>query len=275
MARMPGALDDTQRRLVEANVGLVEHIATRLMRRFANADREELVRVGMLGLVEAASRFEAERGFAFSSFAGVRIEGAMLDELRRNDRLSRSVRAFQRELLHAEQAFAARHGRMPDRSELATALGVAVSALDAHTSQVAAAAIESLDGRGTDDTRAVRLSEALPDARADVESILDQRELLDAVRRCLGRLDERLRFVVVAYLIEGRPLLDIAETLGVSRSRVSQLKDEGVRAIRVALADELGDAAPPIILDAVIDARPRRRPQARPMAGAGAALLRG
>jgi RNA polymerase sigma factor for flagellar operon FliA len=260
MARMPGTLDDARRSLVEANIGLVEHIATRVVQRYSRiSEREELVLVGMLGLVEAASRF--------STYAGMRIEGSIIDEMRRNDRLTRSARAMERTRAHVEQKFVMAEGRRPTRPELAEMLDLSVDSLDNHVRVVASSQVDSLDRPvRLDDVRSARLSEVLPDESSDIEAQFDERELVQAVRRCLGLLDARLRYVVIAYLIEGRPLQDIADHFGVTRSRVSQLKDEAVRSIRTALAEELGEASPPVIEAARAQAGARRRGSGRRLA---------
>ena len=89
---------------IERNVALVEHIVTRMSARLPNHyERDDLVQAGMLALVESAGRFDEDRGVAFSTFAGRRIEGAILDVIRRDDWLPRSARAKARELAAVEQ----------------------------------------------------------------------------------------------------------------------------------------------------------------------------
>ena len=89
---------------IERNVALVEHIVTRMSARLPNHyERDDLVQAGMLALVESAGRFDEDRGVAFSTFAGRRIEGAILDVVRRDDWLPRSARAKARELAAVEQ----------------------------------------------------------------------------------------------------------------------------------------------------------------------------
>ena len=114
MARMPHTLQDARDRLVEENIGLVVHIAHRVAGRLpSDIERDELVAAGMLGLVEAATRFDADRGMPFAAFAGLRIEGAILDLLRSTDRLPRAVRRVQRRIEHSETRLLARLGRQP------------------------------------------------------------------------------------------------------------------------------------------------------------------
>jgi RNA polymerase sigma factor for flagellar operon FliA len=258
-------LDETQRDLVERNVALVEHITHRVHARYGrHIEREELVHVGMLGLVEAAARFDTTRGIPFSTFAGLRIEGSIIDFLRRGDWLPRASRAFEHRVVQTERTLFERLGRPPTRAELAAALEITDKALEDHRARVATATIDSLDRDvRADSSQAVRLSEIIPDTTASIEEVVLERELLTMVRRSLRSLDERSRFVVVAYLLEGKSLKEIADRLGVTRSRVSQLKDEAVRRVRESIRLELREGRP----------APRRAetPPARPASATGAA----
>jgi RNA polymerase sigma factor for flagellar operon FliA len=239
-------LDEIRRDLVERNVALVEHITQRVHARYGrHIEREELVHVGMLGLVEAAARFDATRGIPFSTFAGMRIEGSIIDFLRRGDWLPRASRAFEQRVAQAERTLFERLGRAPTRTELARALEITDKALEDHQARVVIATIDSLDRDvRADSSQAVRLSEIIPDTTASIEDVVLERELLTLVRRSLRSLDERSRFVVVAYLLEGKSLKEIADRLGVTRSRVSQLKDEAVRRVRELIRIELREGNP-------------------------------
>jgi len=242
-------LDQARRDLVVRNVALVEHITQRVHARYGrHIEREELVHVGLLGLVEAAARFDPDRGIPFSTFAGLRIEGAIIDSLRRGDWLPRASRALEQRVSRTERALFERLGRTPTRSELAAAVELTEKALEEHQARVAVATIESLDRNvRADASQAVRLSEIIPDTSASIEEMVLERELLAMARRSLRSLDERSRFVVVSYLLEGKSLKEIADRLGVTRSRVSQLKDEAVRRVRELIRLELREAAQPSI----------------------------
>lgn len=235
MARTPRAISERDS-LIEENIGLVVHIARRVAGRLAGVrDRDELVAAGMVGLVEAATRFDPTRGMPFSSFAGLRIEGAILDALRQADRLPRSVRALQRRIDTAEATLTSRLGRTPRADEVADACGVSVETLHGVRAQVAAGIVDSLDRSVAEDR--VSLAEIVPDtARAFDDEVVD-RHAADEVRKALAHLSERHRFVIIGCLFEGRQLRELATTLGVTRSRVSQLKDEAIRQLRAILAE--------------------------------------
>ena len=236
MARMPRMLQDARDRLVEENIGLVVHIAHRVAGRLpSDIERDELVAAGMLGLVEAATRFDAERGMPFAAFAGLRIEGAILDLLRSTDRLPRAVRRVQRRIEASETRLLARLGRQPSADEVAEDAGMSVDELHRVRAWIASGNVESLDLRDRDDT--LRYEAAVPEGES-VEDLVIDSESHRAVRLALGSLSERHRMVIIGCMFEGRQLRELADLLGVTRSRVSQLKEEAIRQLRLVLAEQ-------------------------------------
>lgn len=235
MARMPHPMQDARDRLVQENIGLVVHIAHRVASRLpADVEREELVASGMLGLVEAATRFDPDRGMPFAAFAGVRIEGAILDLLRTTDRLPRAVRRLQRGIETAEAKLTAELGRVPSSAEVADAAGVSIDELHRTRGWIAAGHVDSLDLRDRDESS---IHERIPATEDDVEDLVIDAEARQALRTALGSLSERHRIVIIGCMFEGRQMRELADLLGVTRSRVSQMKDEAVRQLRLALAD--------------------------------------
>src|SRR6195952_4158016 len=116
--------------LLTENLSLVHHVARQLERKLSNElDHDELVSAGTLGLMAAMTSFDPARGLAFSTFAVPRIRGAILDELRRQDHVPRSVRRKRRELSQARETLMRVHGRAPRDTEVAMHLGVDVETL--------------------------------------------------------------------------------------------------------------------------------------------------
>src|SRR5215216_6145891 len=116
--------------LLLENLNLVHHVARQLSRSLAvEADFDELVSAGTIGLMTAVKSFDARRGLAFSTFAVPRIRGSILDELRRQDHVPRSVRRKARDISRAREALMRQVGRMPEDSEVADALGVDTTTL--------------------------------------------------------------------------------------------------------------------------------------------------
>lgn len=232
---------DTRDALLSANLSLVHHVAHKLARRLADdADVDELVSAGTLGLMSAAESFDASRGLAFSTYAVPRIHGAMLDELRRKDHVPRSVRRKMRSMAQAREKLMHTLGRAPSSHEMADALGVDLDTLFRWTAEVENAVHLPLDGygRGMQDERPTR-AELL---RSDVE-LPDERmareEQVAALRDAMLALDEQERTVLALYYFENLRSREIGELLGVSESRVSQVRARAVGRLRATLTPML------------------------------------
>jgi RNA polymerase sigma factor FliA len=247
---MTDQLTPQQRAIVERNLALVEHIVKRLMSRFpVGHDRDDLIQCGILGLIDASTRYDPSHGVAFSTFAGRRIEGSIIDQLRRNDWAPRSVRAAERQLEQVEAELTAGRGQRPPEQDLAAALGVDVTEVRRRRARVVAAAIDSLDrpvGRGEATTP---LSETVADwSSLSVEGELDDRELRSYLRDAVALLPERHRMVIVGHFLEGRSMTELGRLLGVTQSRASQLKEDALRLMREALLAQYREpeAEPPV-----------------------------
>ncbi|MBW3613953.1 MAG: sigma-70 family RNA polymerase sigma factor [Actinobacteria bacterium] len=235
----------TLRRTYERDVedGLVRdhlHLVRRAVAEMAakmprHAVRDDLVSAGMIGLAQAARSFDAARGVPFHRYAATRIKGALLDELRSQDWASRPVRAKARQMNHAAESLTTRLGRMPTTRELAEAMGTDVAAVDGLISDVHRATLLNYDGivpSGEGD--AIFLVE---EDNPELEMLERERNayLVDAVRA----LPPRLQTVVIGYFFQDRSMQDIATELGVSESRVSQLRAEALDLLRDGLNSQL------------------------------------
>ena len=230
--------------MVERNIALVEHIVKRLMSRFpASYDRDDLVQTGILGLIEASTRFDPTKGIAFSTFAGRRIEGSVIDQLRRDDWAPRSVRSGERQLEQAEAEHRARSGGGPvDDSAIGEALGMSVGDVHRLRTRIADASLDSLDRPIGRDDALVSLSETIADLTGlGVEGELDDRELRGYLRDAVGLLPERHRIIIVGHFLEGRSMTELGQLLGVTQSRASQLKEDALRLVRQAIQAQYRD----------------------------------
>jgi RNA polymerase sigma factor for flagellar operon FliA len=232
-----------QQQTVVQNLPLVEHIVTRMTARFpANYSRDDLVQTGTIGLIEAATRFDPEHGVAFSTFAGRRIEGSIIDMLRRNDWAPRSVRALERRVEAAEQSLTFAHRGMPDRRSVSDAAGVAEGDLARLRADLSQASLDSLD-RPTAQTDGVS---TLGDNLADFLSLgsdeeLDAKEMRGFFRDAIELLPDRHQMVIIGYFFEGRSMTELGEYMGVTQSRASQVKEEAIRMIRHAIEAQYND----------------------------------
>ncbi len=233
--------------LIEEHLPLVRHVVVQVAVRFPrHVDREELARAGALGLVEAARRYDAERGVPFNRFAAQRIRGAILDSVRAADWAPRSIRAVGRELEKVEQRLASDLGRRPSVDETAEALGMSTTELERVRTKMHRAVVLALDyelsGGGDDD---VLLADMIPDtSMLEPCAEIEQRELHGYLRDAVSLLPERHRLVTVGYFVEGKTSQELARFLGVTESRISQLRSESLEMLRKGIEAQYADAAP-------------------------------
>jgi RNA polymerase sigma factor for flagellar operon FliA len=236
-AKQPAALSVDQ--LVEQNLPLVGHLVRETMNRLpAHVNRDDLVSAGMTALVLSARSYEEGRGVPFARFAAIRIRGALVDELRNMDWASRSVRGRAREVEAVRSNLTSTLRRSPKPNELAGALGVSVSELDAIDADVQRASVLSLQGFAPETGAAL-----MPDPQRGPEQLLLDREQLGYLHDAIAELPERLRFVVQSYFFEQRQMAEIAAELGVTESRISQLRGEALKLLRHGIRAQFHDTA--------------------------------
>lgn len=235
---------DARNALLRANLSLVHHVARKLARSLADeADLDELVSAGTMGLMSAAESFDPSRGLAFSTFAVPRIRGAILDELRRQDHVPRSVRRKTREMGQARERLMRTLGREPSSVELADALGVDLDTIHRWTSDVEGAVHLPLDGhtRATRDERTTR-AEVLGEDVELVDERLAREGEIAVLRDAMLELDDQERTVLALYYFEDLRSREIGELLGVSESRVSQVRNRALAQLRAVLTPLLACA---------------------------------
>lgn len=230
-----------RRDLVEQHLPLVRHIVFQVAVRFPrHVDREELARAGALGLVEAAQRYESSRGVPFERFAAQRIRGAILDAVRAADWAPRSVRTLARGVEDTSQQLANELGRAPTLDELADALSTTPAELARLQDRIHRSVVLTLDA-GIDADDGDTLGDTIPDLDTLEPGVqLEERELHAYLRDAVRLLSERHRLVVIGYFIEGRTSADLARFLGITESRVSQLRTEALATLRHAIDVQYG-----------------------------------
>lgn len=230
--------------LLIENISLVHHVARQVARGLAtNADVDELVSAGTMGLMSALDAFDATRGLAFSTYAVARIRGAILDELRRQDHVPRSVRRKTRDMAGARQALTHSLGRMPRDGEIAERLDVDVRTIWRWEADVDSAMHVSME-RQPRDGDASTLSPAdylaADDVGADV--LLTREEELRVLRAAIAGLKEQERTVLSLCYFEELRLTEIGELLGLTDSRVSQIRTRALRRLRETMTPHLAMA---------------------------------
>jgi RNA polymerase sigma factor for flagellar operon FliA len=227
-------------RLVLHYAPLVKYVAGRVGTGLpAHVDVADLIQSGIFGLVDAIEKFEPERGLKFETYAMQRIRGAILDDLRSQDWVPRSVRSRARDVERALERLGAKLQRTPTDRELAAELKIGLAELRELYGQLQLTSVVALDELITPNKGGSSLAESLPDDAAEdpVASLVDQdsrRQLADAI----AQLAERDRVVVTLYYFENLTLAEIGKVLGVTESRVCQLHTRAVLRLRTKLNEQ-------------------------------------
>ncbi|EEF79660.1 RNA polymerase sigma factor, FliA/WhiG family [Methylophaga thiooxydans DMS010] len=221
--------------LVEQNAALVKRIAYHLIARLpASVDVEDLIQAGMIGLLDASHQFDSSQGASFETYAGIRIRGAMLDEIRRNDWAPRSVHRKAREISSTMQVIEQQKGRNASDAEVAQAMGLDISEYHQQLQDSTGHQLFSLDEFSDNDEVHARPISSGP---AAPEEEVQQDDFQQAMVRAIDSLPERERLLMSLYYNDELNLKEIGEVLGVSESRVSQIHSQTVIRLRSKLRD--------------------------------------
>ncbi|KZY98933.1 RNA polymerase sigma factor FliA [Oleibacter sp. HI0075] len=220
--------------LVREHAGLVKRIAHHLMGRLPDSVQvDDLIQSGMIGLLEAARKYDGGKGASFETYAGIRIRGAMLDEIRKGDWAPRSVHRNARRIQDAIKQVEAVKGRDADDSEVAAVLGISQDEYHQILKDSAGCRLFSYEELLENDSSPDLMDDSTPGPGKGMER--------DAFRRQLGEaisgLPEREQLVLALYYDEELNLKEIGAVLGVSESRVSQLHSQATHRLRARLSD--------------------------------------
>jgi RNA polymerase sigma factor for flagellar operon FliA len=217
--------------LARAHMPLVRRIAWHVHGRVSSAiDIEDLVQIGMVALVEAANAFE-DRGYAFSTYATMRIRGGMIDHLRRHASMVRSAMGRKRALGAARARLENRLGRGATDAEMAEAMALDATAYRELVDSTVAVHVDSLDEVYSDQ------SMWFADVEERIDETIERGELCDALAARIADLPEREAMVLQLYFVEEMNLEEIGQTLGVGAARVCQIKKAALDRLREALHD--------------------------------------
>jgi RNA polymerase sigma factor for flagellar operon FliA len=219
--------------LVLAYSPMVRYLATRKVRELpSHCELDDLVSCGILALIEAVDRFDPRKGASFEQYAWTRIAGSIVDELRRQDWASRSVRRTGRKIEQARERLYARNGRQPSEGELAAELKLSAGELRSSMEDFDRADLASLNApaRISEDAFSVEVVDTLAARSAEYDpqdSVLTS-ERRARIRAVIASLPERERDVLALIHIRELPGAEVGRLLGVSESRISQILS-GVR----------------------------------------------
>lgn len=216
---------------------LVKRIAHHLMHRLPpSVQLDDLLQAGMLGLLEAARQYDGAHGASFETYAGIRVRGAMLDEVRRSDWTPRSVHRRHREVVEAMQEIERETGREARDAEVAARLGIDIAEYHQILLDGTACRIFSLDEMREEDET---LLERCPSPEAGPPDHLAREGFQTALAGAIDALPEREKLVVALYYDEELNLKEIGAVIGVGESRVCQIHGQAMLRLRAALKDWL------------------------------------
>lgn len=234
--------DKSQDELVTRHAPLVKRIAYHLMSRLPpSVQADDLIQAGMIGLLEASRNYDPSQGASFETYAGIRIRGAMLDEIRRTDWTPRSVHRKARQVAEAVRAIENQKGRDARDAEVAALLGIGLDEYHKILQDATGCRVFSFEdpaalGSGDDDDMAAGI-EAPNQPLENLQTEDFQRTLSEAI----AGLPERERLVMALYYDEEMNLREIGEVLGVSESRVCQIHGQALIRLRARMGEWLAD----------------------------------
>lgn len=231
-----GTLD--RRSAIERYGPMVRRVAAQMVAKLpSNVEMDDLVQAGMIGLMDAMTRYEASQGAQFETFAMQRVRGAMLDELRGGDWMPRSVRKNQRAIEQAVRALEHKLKRAPTEAEIARQMNLPLAEYqsmlaDARGGQLVY--LDELNGEGEDGFLDRHVA---ADEREGPGHALQDARFRGALVEAIGNLPERERFLMAMYYEQDMNLKEIGAVLGVTESRVCQLHSQAVARLRAQLRD--------------------------------------
>jgi RNA polymerase sigma factor for flagellar operon FliA len=220
------------------HIGLVHHVARQMANRLSTqADLDELVSAGSLGLMQAVDSFDRKRGLSFSTFAVPRIRGAILDELRKQDHVPRNVRRRTRDLSRARDVLMDTLRRKPSEDEMSRVLQVPTEMVRRWELEAESAAVSSLDQAVRSDGGSATLGETITDDREPpVDDLLTHEQEVGRLKVAISMLKEQERTVLALNFFEELKLQEIAVVMGLSVCRISQIRTAALLKLRNALS---------------------------------------
>jgi RNA polymerase sigma factor FliA len=222
---------DEREFLITSHLPKVKYIADRIAAKLPpSVERDDLYGAGVVGLIDAVERFDASRGIAFTTFAEMRVRGAILDNLRSLDWASRSTRRRAREVQAAYSQIEQENGRPATEDEVAERMKMPLAELHETLQDIRGLTITNLDDR--DEETGLSVSDIIADKSISALDQLEESQRRRLLAKSIDKLPERERQVIALYYLEELTMKEIGEVLGVTESRVSQLRTQAVIRLR-------------------------------------------
>ncbi|MDK2847407.1 MAG: polymerase sigma factor FliA [Desulfuromonadales bacterium] len=228
---------DEKDRLIKSHLHMVSFLTERMVSQVpAFMTREDIASAAMVGLVDAANRFKPSMGVLFKTFAEKRMRGAVLDEVRRMDWFSRSLRQKQSRVCQAIEDLERRLGRPPEEEEVASSLEMTLDDYRQLLGEVSYLGCVSLHETLEDSPDGPTMLDNIEDQDSpSAMEMLENSELTQELARQIDRLTEKERLVVSLYYYEELSQKEIAEVLELSEGRVSQLHSQALMKLKTSI----------------------------------------
>jgi RNA polymerase sigma factor for flagellar operon FliA len=231
------------RKLVEENLHIVEAVVRKVAPNLPHGvAREEIVSEGIMGLIEAAQKFDSKRGVKFEKWAEIRIRGAIIDYLRRTDIISRPSRLIIKQIAKTIKELQNKLGREPEDEEVAKELGMTLDEYRTELEKISCLSILSLDEVifDPDSKEGKKLYEMITDEHInDPMNFAANSNLREIIEQALEKLDDKEREVIKMYYLDGFHMKEISKKLKVSESRISQIHSRAMLKLRAELEGKI------------------------------------
>ena len=228
-----------QHELVMRHADLVKRIAYHLVSRMPpNVEVDDLIQAGMIGLLDAAKHYSSSKGANFETYAGIRVRGAMLDEVRKSDWTPRSVHRNMREMADVVRKLENEQGHDAKPADVAARLNISIEEYHKSVQDAASCRLFSFDQMGSSDDDSSPADHAKDDRPGPFDHI-EEAGFRDALAAAIDGLPEREKMVLSLYYDDELNLREIGEVLEVSESRVCQIHGQALVRLRARLAEWL------------------------------------
>ena len=238
MPRIESAAPASRDQFLTQHIGLVHHVARQLANRLSTqADLDEMISAGSMGLIQAVDSFDRKRGLSFSTYAVPRIRGAILDELRKQDHVPRNVRRRTRDMTRARDTLTTVLRRKPTELEMSRVLQVPTDMVRRWELDAEGAAVASLDQAIRSDHAGATLGDTITDNRdVGMDDALTHEQEVQRLKVAIGMLKEQERTVLALNFFEELKLQEIAKVMGLSVCRISQIRTAALLKLKNALS---------------------------------------
>jgi RNA polymerase sigma factor FliA len=237
---------DDRSQLIREHMPLVELVVQRMIPQVPSfMTREDMTSAAMVGLIDAANKFDPVKGVQFKTFAEYRVRGAIYDEMRKLDWFSRSLRDKQNQLSQTMLREERRLGRSPEETEMAEAMNLSLEHYRDMLTQVSHLGCVSLHETLDHSEEGRSFLDSLEDLDGPTPlEVIERQEMAEILAELLEELSEKERLVIALYYYEELTQKEIAEVLSLSEGRVSQLHSQALIKLRVKLLNSDQWSAP-------------------------------